>query len=71
MPGVRFLDDLARLPDDHFDDIVYFGSRRQTIEEFNTKLGFQGIANIVTGGKEIGDSPRARKAWTTRHPLAT
>lgn len=55
MPGVRFLDDLARLPDDHFDDIVYFGSRRQTIEEFNTKLGFQGIANIVTGGKEIGE----------------
>lgn len=55
MPGVRFLDDFSRLPDDHFDDIVYFGSRRQTIEAFNTKLGFQGIANIVTGGKEIGE----------------
>jgi len=42
-------------PDETFDDIVYFGSDKKTIELLNDKLASQGIINIVLGGDPIGD----------------
>ena len=46
--------DLAELQNDEFDDIVYFGADKQSIEILNDKLAAEGIINIVTGGKKIG-----------------
>ncbi|HEY3322412.1 MAG TPA: alcohol dehydrogenase catalytic domain-containing protein [Planctomycetota bacterium] len=45
---------LAALPDESFDDIIYFGKQKQTIELLNDKLGTRGIINIVLGGLRIG-----------------
>ena len=47
-------DGLAALPDDSFDDIVYFGSSKEVIELLNDKLAAKGIINIVLGGQTIG-----------------
>ena len=44
----------AELPNESFDDVVYFGSDRRTIEILNDKLGACGIIAIVTGGRKIG-----------------
>lgn len=44
----------ARLPDEGFDDIVYFGSDKATIDVLNDKLAPRGIINIVLGGRRIG-----------------
>ena len=46
--------EVAELPDDEFDDIIYFGSDKATIELLNNKLTAQGIINIVLGGEQIG-----------------
>jgi len=46
---------LSALPTDFFDDIVYFGARRQTIEGFNDRIAAGGIVNIVTAGRRIGE----------------
>lgn len=46
--------DLAKLPNEGFDDIVYFGSTKATIEVLNDKLAAKGIFNLVLGGKKIG-----------------
>jgi len=42
------------LPDAAFDDIVYFGAQKASIEVLNDKLAAKGIINIVLGGKTIG-----------------
>ena len=47
-------DGLAALPDDSFDDIVYFGSDKEAIERLNDKLAAKGIINIALGGQTIG-----------------
>ena len=47
----RELDDL---PNEGFDDIVYYGSDKATIERLNDKLANGGIFNIVLGGQRIG-----------------
>jgi L-sorbose 1-phosphate reductase len=46
--------DAAALPDESFDDILYFGAKKSTIEILNDKLAVGGIINIVTGGRLIG-----------------
>ncbi len=46
--------DLAGLADQAFDDILYFGSDRRTIEILNDRLAQSGIINIVLGGHPIG-----------------
>jgi len=46
--------DVAGLPDDTFDDILYFGSNKTTIEILNDKLTTEGIINLVLGGEKIG-----------------
>ena len=48
-------DKVADLPDGAFDDIIYFGSDKSTIEGLNDKLASQGIINIVLGGEQIGE----------------
>jgi len=45
---------VADLPDESFDDIVYFGSDKATIDVLNDKLAAGGIINIVLGGRRIG-----------------
>jgi threonine dehydrogenase-like Zn-dependent dehydrogenase len=44
----------AAQPNEGFDDIIYFGAERRTIEVLNDKLAPRGIMNIVLGGKKIG-----------------
>ena len=44
----------ADLPNESFDDIVYFGHDRRVIEILNDKLGLCGIINIITDGHKIG-----------------
>lgn len=47
--------EVAGLPHEHFDDIVYFGSDKTTIDALNDKLANGGIINIVLGGEKIGE----------------
>ncbi len=47
-------DNCESIPNEHFDDIVYFGSDKTTIETLNDKLAGGGIMNIVLGGSSIG-----------------
>jgi len=51
---VTFADVPRDLPDEHFDDIVYFGANKATIEILNNKLAPGGIINVVLGGRTIG-----------------
>jgi threonine dehydrogenase-like Zn-dependent dehydrogenase len=44
----------AALKNESFDDIVYFGADKATIEILNDKLAPRGLMNIVLGGKTIG-----------------
>jgi D-arabinose 1-dehydrogenase-like Zn-dependent alcohol dehydrogenase len=46
--------DLAKLPKDAFDDIIYFGAKKETIEFLNDCLAANGLINIVTSGEKIG-----------------
>jgi L-sorbose 1-phosphate reductase len=46
--------DANGLPDEGFDDIVYFGADKNTIETLNDKLAPRGLMNVVLGGKKIG-----------------
>jgi len=55
-PGTQVTraDDLAQLADAAFDDIVYFGASKPTVEALNDKLAAGGIINIVLAGATIG-----------------
>ncbi|MDH4202107.1 MAG: alcohol dehydrogenase catalytic domain-containing protein [Phycisphaerae bacterium] len=46
--------ELSTLADEAFDDIVYFGAQKDTIETLNDKLAAKGIINIALGNKTIG-----------------
>jgi len=46
--------DVAELPDERFDDVVYFGSDKATLDVLNDKLAAGGILNVVLGGRRIG-----------------
>ena len=46
---------VADLPDEGFDDIVYFGSDKATVDVLGNKLAARGIINIVLGGQRIGE----------------
>jgi threonine dehydrogenase-like Zn-dependent dehydrogenase len=52
--AATYADDVGRLPDESFDDIVYFGASKETIEALNGKLAASGIINVVLGGASIG-----------------
>lgn len=47
--------DVASLPGGSFDDIIYFGADRATIETINDKIAPGGIVNIVTCGRKVGE----------------
>ncbi len=47
-------DDVAALPDEGFDDIIYFGAVKGTIDALNDKLAAGGIINVVLAGRRIG-----------------
>lgn len=47
--------DVDTLPNGLFDDVIYFGSRRKTIEALNDRIAAGGIINIVLGGHRIGE----------------
>ncbi|MBC8875553.1 MAG: alcohol dehydrogenase catalytic domain-containing protein [Planctomycetes bacterium] len=47
--------DVAALADEGYDDIVYFGSDKATIDGLNDKLTAGAIFNIVLGGERIGE----------------
>ncbi len=42
------------LPDEGFDDILYFGVSKEGIDALNDKLAKGGIFNIIQGGRKIG-----------------
>jgi threonine dehydrogenase-like Zn-dependent dehydrogenase len=46
--------DVRELPDAAFDDIVYFGASKPTIDVLNDKLAVGGIINVVLGSAMIG-----------------
>jgi len=52
--SVQYVDGLEALPNEGFDDIIYYGADKATIETLNDKLASRAIINIVTGGKKIG-----------------
>ncbi len=56
-PGVSTVraDDVRELPDSAFDDIVYFGASKPTIDLLGDKLAVGGILNIVLAGASIGE----------------
>lgn len=45
---------LHGLPDERFDDVVYFGAEAGTIEALNDTLAVGGILNVVLSGERIG-----------------
>ncbi len=51
---VARVQDIATLLNEGFDDIIYFGNSKATIEAINDKLATRGLMNIVLGGKKIG-----------------
>ncbi|HTV12429.1 MAG TPA: alcohol dehydrogenase catalytic domain-containing protein [Acidimicrobiales bacterium] len=55
--AVRYADDLESLEEEGFDDIIYFGADKQTIERLSTKLAYAGMANVVLGGREVDGRP--------------
>ena len=46
---------VANLANESFDDVIYFGSDKTTIEVLNDKLAPGGIINLVLGGNKIGE----------------
>ncbi|MCC5876572.1 MAG: alcohol dehydrogenase catalytic domain-containing protein [Candidatus Sumerlaeia bacterium] len=46
---------ITDLADESFDDIIYFGADKKTLEVLNDKLAPYAIMNVVKGGKNIGE----------------
>jgi threonine dehydrogenase-like Zn-dependent dehydrogenase len=46
--------EVASVPNESCDDIIYFGADKATLELLNDKLAARGIMNVVLGGKRIG-----------------
>ena len=54
LAGAKKADTFDALEDESFDDIIYFGSSKNTIDTLNDKLAIGGVINIVLGGNKIG-----------------
>lgn len=52
--AVTRANDVGELPDAAFDDVVYFGASKPTIDLLNDKLAMGAIINVVLGGATIG-----------------
>ena len=46
--------EVGSLANESFDDILYFGADKATLEILNDKLAARGIINVVLGGRQIG-----------------
>jgi hypothetical protein len=46
--------EIASLPNEGFDDIIYFGASKEKIDVLNDKLAPRAIFNVVLGGQKIG-----------------
>lgn len=55
-PAIVFAPDIAALPPESFDDLVYFGAAADRIEQLQGLLAPRGVINIVLGGERIGRS---------------
>jgi hypothetical protein len=53
-PAVQAAADAAALPDEAFDDVIYFGADPGAIETLNDKLAGGGVLCVVLGGEAIG-----------------
>jgi D-arabinose 1-dehydrogenase-like Zn-dependent alcohol dehydrogenase len=53
-PGIVFAADVDALPVESFDDIVYFGTDAERIEQLQGLLATRGVIDIVLGGGRIG-----------------
>lgn len=51
---VRRVADVSSLPEESFDDIIYYGAHRERLDALGTKLASRGIMNMVTGGARFG-----------------
>ncbi len=47
--------DMAALADTGYDDIIYFGAKKASLDVLNDKLAPGAIMNIVLGGQSIGE----------------
>ncbi|MBN1943505.1 MAG: alcohol dehydrogenase catalytic domain-containing protein [Phycisphaerae bacterium] len=52
--AVEFVQSIEALKNEAFDDILYFGAKKETVEALNDKLAPRGIFNVVLGGKSFG-----------------
>lgn len=52
--ATEFVARIDALDDEAFDDIVYFGAKKDSVEALNDKLAQCGIFNVVLGGKRFG-----------------
>jgi L-sorbose 1-phosphate reductase len=50
-----FEGEAGNLPNESFDDVLYFGASARRIEMLNGKLAPGGLINIVLGGRRIGE----------------
>ncbi|MBS3734140.1 MAG: alcohol dehydrogenase catalytic domain-containing protein [Phycisphaerae bacterium] len=53
--GVTRADSIDALGDATFDDIIYFGADKATIERLDARLADGGLLNVVTGGRAVGE----------------
>jgi threonine dehydrogenase-like Zn-dependent dehydrogenase len=53
-PAISVVADSGTLPAESFDDIVYFGSDADRIEQLQGLLATGGVIDVVLGGKPIG-----------------
>ena len=53
-PAIAFAADAVALPVESFDDIVYFGTDADRIEQLQGLLATRGVIDIVLGGGRIG-----------------
>lgn len=54
--SVSVATDLAGLANESFDDILYFGTRKEIIDLLNDKIAPRGVINLVLGGRKIGQT---------------
>ena len=52
---VQEVTSLDKLPDAGFDDIIYFGASKASLDVLNDKLAPSGIMNVVLAGQSIGE----------------
>jgi L-sorbose 1-phosphate reductase len=51
---VAHVDDLGSLEPGSFDDIIYFGSDADRVEQLQRLLGLRGVIDVVLGGQRLG-----------------